>query len=239
MSVYVLVHGAWGGSWCWRGIRKALQARGHEVFTPTLSGVGERSHLLSPQVDLNTHIADVVNLIRWEELSDVVLCGHSYGGCVVTGAADQVADRISALVYVDAFVPENGQSLHNTLPAAQRDAQVQGALATGNGWKVPPIPAEIFNVNVRDRAWVNRQRTPQSLATFQQPLRLTGTLERIKNVTYILATGWEHSPFPQFYEKAKAKGWKTLTMECGHDVMLDKREELLEVLLAVTRPAAG
>ena len=151
----------------------------------------------------------------------------------MTGAADQIADRIRALVYVDAFVPDNGQSLHDTLPADQRDAQVQGAIATGDGWRVSPIPAEIFNVNARDRAWVNEQRTPQSLATFQQPLRLTGAIDRIKNVTYVLATGWEHSPFPQFYEKAKAKGWKTLTMACGHDVMLDKRDELLDVLLAV------
>jgi len=236
MSVYVLVHGAWGGSWCWKEIRRALQARGHEVYTPTLTGVGERSHLLSQQVDLNTHISDVVNLIRWEDLSEVVLCGHSYGGCVVTGAADRVADRISALVYVDAFVPDNGQSLHDTLPADQRDAQVKGALTRGDGWKVPPIPAEIFNVNLRDRDWVNQQRTPQSLATFQQPLQLTGAIERIKNITYILATGWEHSPFPQFYEKAKAKGWKTLTIDCGHDVMLDKREELLQILLSITVP---
>ena len=239
MSVYVLVHGAWGGSWCWKGIRRALQARGHEVFTPTLSGVGERSHLLSKQLDLHTHIADVVNLIRWEELSDVVLCGHSYGGCVVTGAADQIADRIRALVYVDAFVPDSGQSLHDTLPAEQRDAQVRGAIETGDGWRVPPISAEIFNVNLRDRAWVNQQRTPHSLACFQQPLKLTGAIEQIQDITYILATGWEHSPFPQFYEKAKAKGWRTLTMECGHDVMQDKPEDLLEVLLAVPQSAAG
>lgn len=235
MSVYVLVHGAWGGSWCWKRIRGALQARGHEVFTPTLSGVGERSHLLSQKVDLQTHITDVVNLIRWEELSDIVLCGHSYGGCVVTGAADRLADRINALVYVDAFVPESGQSLHDTLPAEQKGSQVKGALETGDGWKVPPIPAEIFNVNINDRAWVQRQRTPQPLATFQQPLQLAGGIERIKNLTYILATGWDHSPFPQFYEKAKAKGWKTLTMPCGHDIMLDNPDELLEILLAVPR----
>ena len=239
MPVYVLVHGAWGGSWCWKGIRRALQSCGHEVFTPTLSGVGERSHLLSRQVDLETHISDVVNLIRWEQLSDVVLCGHSYGGCVVTGAADRMTDQISALVYVDAFVPKNGQSLHDTLPAEQRNAQVQGALATGDGWKVPPIPAEVFNVNARDCAWVDQQRTPQSLATFQQPLHLTGAIERIQNVTYILATGWENSPFPQFYEKAKAEGWNTLTMACGHDVMLDKHDELLGVLLAAPRTKAG
>ena len=152
---------------------------------------------------------------------------------MVTGAADRIADRIGALVYVDAFVPDSGQSLHDTLPPEQRDAQVQGALATGDGWKVPPIPAEIFNVNARDCAWVNQQRTPQSLATFQQPLQLTGAIERIKNVTYILATGWEQSPFPRFYEKANARGWKTLTMACGHDVMLDKPDELLEILLAL------
>jgi len=239
MSVYVLVHGAWGGSWCWKRIRRVLQSCGYEVFAPTLSGVGERSHLLSKDVNLDTHIADVVNLIRWEELFDVVLCGHSYGGCVVTGTADRIAERIRALVYVDAFVPENGQSLHDTLPAEQRDAQVKGALEIGDGWKVPPIPAEVFNVNARDRAWVTQQRTPQSLATFQQPLQLTGAIERIENITYILAAGWEHSPFPQFYEKAKAKGWKTLTMACGHDVMLDQPDELLEILLAVTGPTAG
>lgn len=239
MSVYVLVHGAWGGSWMWKGIRRALQSRGHDVFTPTLSGVGERSHLLSRQVDLQTHIADVVNLILWEELSDVVLCGHSYGGCVVTGVADRIPDRIRALMYIDAFVPESGQSLHDTLPAEQRDAQLRGARETGDGWKVPPIPAEVFNVNVAARAWVDKQRTPQSLATFQQPLQLTGAIEKIENVTYILATDWDHSPFHQFYEKAKAKGWKTLTIRCGHDVQLDKQEELLEVLLTVNGPAAS
>jgi pimeloyl-ACP methyl ester carboxylesterase len=209
------------------------------VFTPTLSGVGERSHLLSRQVNLDTHIADVVNLIRWEDISNVVLCGHSYGGCVVTGVADQIADRISALVYVDAFVPESGQSLHDTLPAEQRDSQIRGALETGDGWKVPPIPAEVFNVNARDCAWVNRQRTPQSLATFQQPLQLAGAIERIRNVTYILATGWDHSPFPQFYEKAKAKNWKTFTLACGHDVMLDSPNGLLEILLSVPSQAMG
>src|SRR5215470_2868655 len=178
MATFVLVHGAWRGSWCWKRVRRALQARGHEVFTPTLTGVGERSHLLSPQVDLHTHIADVVNLIRWEDLSDVVLCGHSYGGCVVTGAADCVADRVGALVYVDAFVPDNGQSLYDTLPPEQRNAQIQGAVEIGDGWRVPPIPAEIFNVNAQDRAWVNQQRTPQSLATLQHPLHLTGGIER-------------------------------------------------------------
>jgi pimeloyl-ACP methyl ester carboxylesterase len=231
MSNYVLVHGAWHGSWCWKRVRRILQAQGHDVFTPTLTGVAERSHLLSPEVNLETHINDVVNLIRWEELSDVVLCGHSYGGCVISGAADRVPDRIGALVYLDAFVLENGQSLHDTLPPAMKDAQIQGA-QSGEGWKVPPIPAEAFHVNAKDRDWVNRQCTMQSLATFQQPLRLTGGIDRLENVTYILASGWTPSPFTPFYEGAKAKGWKTVAIPCGHDVMLDQPEDLARVLVA-------
>jgi pimeloyl-ACP methyl ester carboxylesterase len=239
MSTYVLVHGAWRGSWIWKRVRRALQARGHEVFTPGLTGLADREHLLSPQVDLETHITDVTNLIRWEELSDVVLCGHSYGGCVAAGVADRIPDRIGALVYLDAFVPENGQSLHDTLPPEVRDAQLEGARKLGEGWKVPPIAAEEFNVNARDRDWLNRQSTMQPLATFQQPLRLTGRINRVKSVTFILATGWAPSPFPPFYEKAKAKGWETLTVKCGHDVMLDKPKELTDKLLAVSRSVKG
>jgi pimeloyl-ACP methyl ester carboxylesterase len=231
MSTYVLVHGAWHGSWCWKRVRKALEAQGHEVFTPTLTGVGERSHLLSPQINLETHILDVVNLIRWEELSNVVLCGHSYGGVVVKGAADRVPDRIGALVYLDAFVPEKEQSLHDTLPPEQKNAQHEGARIHGDGWKVPPITAARFNVNAKDAAWMDRQCTMHPLATFDDPLRLSGGIDAVKNVTFILATGYEGSPFGQFYERAKNKGWKTLSMACGHDVMLDMPKELTEALV--------
>ena len=230
MSTYVLVHGAWHGSWCWKHVRKELQARGHEVFTPTLTGVGERSHLLSRQVNLDTHIDDVVNLIRWEELTDVVLCGHSYGGCVISGVADRIPDRIGALVYLDAFVLKNGQCLHDTLPPEQLKMQMEATAAHGEGWKVPPIPAEVFAVNAGDAEWVNRQCTMQPLATFQQAIKLSGKADGIKNVTFILATGFADSPFPQFYEPAKARGWKTLKMACGHDVMLDLPAELTKVL---------
>src|SRR5438874_13830434 len=138
MSTYVLVHGAWHGSWCWKRVRQALQAAGHDVFTPTLTGVADRSHLISRDVNLETHITDVVNLIQWEELTNVVLCGHSYGGCVISGVADRIPDRIAALVYLDAFVPENGQSLHDTLPPEVRNGQIEQMLQSGEGWKVPP-----------------------------------------------------------------------------------------------------
>ena len=233
MATFVLVHGAWHGSWCWKRVRRALQARGHEVFTPTLTGVGERSHLLSRHVNLDTHIGDVVNLIRWEELSDVVLCGHSYGGCVVSGVADRVPNRIGALVYLDAFLLEDGECLHDTLPPSQRTLQLELTLQHGEGWKVPPIPAEVFNVNAGDIEWVNRQVTMQPLATFQQAINLKEKANPVECPTYVLATGWNDSPFPTFYERAKAKGWKTITMQCGHDVMLDLPEELTNALLGV------
>lgn len=207
----MLVHGAWHGSWCWKRVRRALQALGHEVFTPTLTGVADSVHLLSPQVNLETHITDVVNLIRWEELSDVVLCGHSYGGCVISGVGDCIPDRIGALVYLDAFVLENGQSLHDTLPPPMRNEQLEQALHSGEGWKVPPIPAEAFRVNAQDLDWVNRQCTMEPLAT-----------------------GWAPSPFPPFCDQAKTKGWRTVTMDCGHDVMLDLPEELTRELLAAS-----
>jgi pimeloyl-ACP methyl ester carboxylesterase len=239
MATFVLVHGAWHGSWCWKRVRKALHERGHQVFTPTLTGVAERSHLLSPQVNLDTHIEDVVNLIQWEELSDVVLCGHSYGGCVISGVADRIPDRLRALVYLDAFVLEDGQSLLDTLPPFQKDLQLEAARRDGEGWKVPPIPAEVFNVNADDTEWVNRQCTMQSIATFQQAITLTGRLDAVKHVTFILATGFNDSPFPQFYDRAKAKGWNTLTMTCGHDVMLDQPQELTKALLDVVEAEAS
>jgi pimeloyl-ACP methyl ester carboxylesterase len=231
MSTYVLVHGAWHGGWCWKRVRSALQRQGHEVFTPTLTGVADRSHLLSPQVNLSTHIDDVVNLIRWEELQNVILCGHSYAGCVISGVADCIPDRIGALVYLDAFVLENGENLLQHVHDAQRLPMLEGTRTAGEGWKVPPIPGEVFQVNAQDLAWVNHQCTPQPLACFEQRIQLTGGIGRVANVTYILATGWEGSPFPPFYERAKAKGWKTLAMPCGHDVMLDRPWELTAALI--------
>jgi len=234
MTTFVLVHGAWHGSWCWKRVRSAQQAQGHDVFTPTLTGVGERSHLISPQVNLDTHIADVVNLVRWEELDDIVLCGHSYGGCVIAGAADRMPERIRALVYLDAFILENGQGLHDVLPPEVAAGQAKGAAETGDGWRVPPIPGDFFQVNAADRAWMNRQCTPQPLATFQQPVRLRNTIPAAK-CTHILATGYEHSPFPPFHEIAKTRGWRTSTIDCGHDVMLDRPDDLVRMLLDAAR----
>lgn len=239
MATFVLVHGAWHGSWCWAPIRRALLDRGHDVFTPTLTGVGERSHLLSRDIDLQVHVNDIVNLILWEALEEVILCGHSYGGAVISGAADAVPDRIAALVYLDAFLLEEGEALHDLLPVEHRELQLSLAEEHGEGWRVPPIPAEIFNVNARDRDWADRQCTPQPLATFQQKLRLNGGLRRIARNHFIFASGWEGTPFTASYLRAKARGWTTGETACGHDVMLDDPEWLVSELLGLANTATA
>ncbi|MEO6380342.1 MAG: alpha/beta fold hydrolase [Caulobacteraceae bacterium] len=235
MATFVLVTGAWHGGWCWKRVRKALTELGHEVFTPTLTGLCERSHLLSRDIDLNTHIDDVANLIRWEELQDVILVGHSYGGCVISGVADRMAAKLAALVYLDAFVLEDGQGLHDTLPPDQRKMQLDAVAAMGDGWRVPPIPAVVFNVNAADRDWVDAQCTDQPLACFQQKLRLNQAVPAVGSIHYIYASGWQGSPFTTFYERAKAQGWSTREIACGHDVMLDRPEELTAALLEIAK----
>lgn len=236
MATFVLVHGAWHGSWCWTRVRRLLQQAGHDVHTPTLTGLCERSHLLSREVGLETHIADVANLLKWEGLSDVVLCGHSYGGCVISGAAHEQAERVSWLVYLDAFILEDGQSLHDTLPPDAREAQMDLIRREGEGWKIPPIPAAAFNVNAADRDWVDRQCTPQPLATFRQPLSLKHGLPPDARKHFIYASGWGETPFAHFHGLASSEGWATSSIDCGHDVMLDRPDALAEELM---KAAAG
>lgn len=239
MATFILVHGAWHGSWCWARVRRTLLDRGHQVFTPTLTGIGERSHLLSRSIDLQVHVDDVANLIRWEELDSVILCGHSYGGCVISGVAETMPDRIAALVYLDAFLLEDGECLHDLLPDEHRALQISLAAEHGEGWQVPPIPAEIFNVNAIDRDWVDRQCTFQPLATFQQPIRLTGAASVIPRSHFIFASGWEGTPFTGSHERAKARGWTTSEIASGHDVMLDAPEALASELLTVASGTGG
>jgi pimeloyl-ACP methyl ester carboxylesterase len=225
MATFVLVHGAWHGSWCWKRVRNVLQRQSHEVFTPTLTGVGERTHLLSAEVNLETHIQDILNLIRWEELDDLVLCGHSYGGMVVSAVADRMPERIRSLLFVDAFVPETGQCLEDFAPTPAEQLV--------DGWKCRPISAQTFGVNLTDRAWVDAQCTLQSRACFSQRVQLTGGLGRVQRIAYVYAAGWagDESPFFPFYEKARSRGWKTRRIDCGHDVMIDRPEALTQMLL--------
>jgi len=232
MATIVLVHGSWHGGWCWKRVRARLQQAGHAVFTPTLTGLCESVHLASPSNDLQTHIDDVVNLLRWEELEDVILCGHSYAGLVITGVAEAVPERIRSLVYLDAFLAEDGQSLHDALPPDIAELQRTLAREHGDGWQVPPIPAALFHVNEADRDWVDRQCTSQSIACFQQPLRFSEKATSIADIRYIVATGWPDSPFGHFAEIARGRGWRVQSIESGHDVMLDHPAELTELLVA-------
>jgi pimeloyl-ACP methyl ester carboxylesterase len=225
MATYVLVHGAWRGSWCWDRVRRMLQHQGHEVYAPTLTGVGERSHLLAPTIDLETHVLDVINLVRWHELQDFVLCGHSYGGMVVSAVADRIPERIRSLVFLDAFVPEHGKALVDYAPIPE------GSLV--DGWKSLPISAEAFGVNSADRAWVDQQCTPQSVACFRQPVQLRGGIDRLRRVSYLYATGWAggDSPFRRFFDQARLRGWDTAEIDCGHDVMIDRPDAVATLLL--------
>ena len=230
-ATFVLVHGAWHGAWCWRRVEDLLRARGHRVFTPTLSGVAERSHMDPSGVDLTTHVQDVVNLIRWEGLRDVVLCGHSYGGMVVTGVAEAApAGAIASIVFLDAFLPAEGKSLldYTSEEGGAGGPMIVEGEATG---LVTPIPAAVFAVNTADAAMVDGLCTKQPYRTFTQGLRLTGARERIAKKAYVLATGWEHSPFPLFAGMVKDDpAWRYYDVACGHDVMLDDPERLADIL---------
>ena len=241
MATFVLVHGAWHGGWCYRDTAKALRDAGHTVFTPTHSGVGERAHQASETITLETHIRDVCGCIEAEELNAVILCGHSYGGMVITGVADCLADRIKSLVYLDAFVPENGESLialiNKALPpevAALFVGSFRGTALEGRSGRMQPIPAEMFNIAQANRAWVDRRCVAQALATFELPALLSGDVNKVKQRLYILADGWDPSPFRHFAAKFEGQpGWRVSKLPCSHDVMVDMPQELARELMAL------
>jgi pimeloyl-ACP methyl ester carboxylesterase len=241
MANIVLVHGAWHGAWCYRHTAAALRRMGHDVFTPTHTGVGERAHMAGETITLETHIRDVAGCIEAEEISDIILVGHSYGGMVITGVADRMADRIKALVYLDAFVPGDGDSLmallHKAVEppvAAQFIASFRGAALEKNSGMTHPLTAEMLHVSPVNREWVNRRCVPQALATFEMPVLLSGKIENVKQRVYILADGWDPSPFRYFAKKyTGAPEWDVIKLRSGHDVMVDLPNELAAAIANV------
>jgi pimeloyl-ACP methyl ester carboxylesterase len=233
-KIFVLVHGAWHGGWCWRRVADLLQEKGHKVFTPTLTGLGERSHLLSTNVNLDTHIADIVNLIKWEDLRDISLVAHSYGGWPGSGAIEQTFDRISSIVWVDAYKPEDGQRAVDFAPEFSRRTLLE-TVARGEPGRPAPN-AEVFLVNERDRAWIDSKTTPQPNGVSLQPIRLTGARERVPKKTYIRAVRYPQPAFDKALAECKAgKSWRTFqTSTTGHDVMIDAPEWLAKLLLQVS-----
>lgn len=233
MATFVLVHGAWHGGWCYARVANILRDQGHIVFTPTMTGVGERAHLSSSGINLSLHIRDIANVLTYEGLSDVVLVGHSYGGMVITGVADEQPERIRSLVYLDAFVPENGKALWDYVDDNFRGFFLKTAGESGG--LMAPVPAEGFNVNASDTAWVNEKCVPMALTCFLETAKLSGNHAEVAKHSYILATGWgPPTPFQQFYDALKGKpGWVAQTSKAGHDVMVDDPAGLAAMLVAL------
>jgi pimeloyl-ACP methyl ester carboxylesterase len=226
MATFVLVHGSWTGSVVWRELAPRLRKAGHDVYAPTLTGMGARKHLLSREIDLNTHIQDVIGVVEDADLSDIVLVGNSYGGMVITGVADHMPEKVALLVYLDAFVPENGQSCLSLLPAGVRLATVPG-----EDWLIAPIPSAGFGLKRPEvNALWEGKSGPHPLATLTQPLQLTGGISRVKQKLYILAT--DPARFTQFYDKAKSDpGWTVHTLPCTTFMQLEMPDELTAILL--------
>jgi pimeloyl-ACP methyl ester carboxylesterase len=231
-KTFVLVHGSSAGGWCYRRVADLLEQRGHKVFAPTLTGLGERSHLMSGMITLDTHITDVVNVIRWESLESLVLVGHSYGGWIISGVAEQMEKKIASIVFLDAFMPENGQRVLDTNSPRSR-AEIEEALKKAEVSRPPPHPS-VWKVNAKDQEWVAEKFTAQPIGVAFTPIRLTGARDRVPKKTYVRATGYDNPNFERAYAKVKADpSWRTFEMPCGHEVMIDMPERTAEVLLAV------
>lgn len=228
-KTFVLVHGAWHGGWCWKFLRDRLIARGAAVFTPTLTGLGERSHLMSRDITLDTHILDIANLLRFEDLRDVCLVGHSYGGWPVSGALELIGERVSSVVYLDAFLPQDGQKGIDT-QSPESAASVHAALARGDMARKGPSAAA-FGVVPQHQAWVDAMMTPQPLGVSFTPIKLTDARERVPRKTYIRASAYVQPTFDQHLAECKAAGWRIYELNIGHDVMIDAPDELAAILM--------
>ena len=234
MATFVLVHGAWHGGWCWKRVAPLLRAAGHEVYTPTLTGLGERAHLASPEIGLSTQVQDVVGVIETEDLRDVILVGHSYGGMVITGVAGRVADRIAHVVYLDAFVPDDGQSLIGVF-----GVPLEAALHVTNGLAdVPPPPIGDFGVtDANDLAWIKAKMLPHPALCFTEGVKLPAPLEKLPfSRTYILAAGegLASPPFVATRERLRGNAdWRCYDMPTGHDIMVTMPRELSDILMEV------
>jgi pimeloyl-ACP methyl ester carboxylesterase len=218
MTTFVMVHGAWAGAWGWDKVAALLRAKGHQVHVPTLSGLGERSHLATLPITLTTHIDDVVNEMIWHDLRDVVLVAHSYGGFVATGVAERVADRIASIVYLDAFIPDSGQSF----------ADIMGEVPKGPTVPVPEIGDNEYATQAESQR-VAALATPQPTGTFTEPLKHSSAYLGIARKTYILATGWDG--FGSIAAPLRDDpAWSVHELHCGHDVPLLMPDELSALL---------
>lgn len=237
MSTYLLVHGAWHSGQCWERVAPLLSSAGHRVLTPSLTGFGDKAHLLGPEVGLDTHVHDIVGLIAEEDLSEVILVGHSYAGMVVSSAANQVPDRIARLVYLDAFVPEHGESAADAQPGAQN--LIDQAVTSDSGWRVPPFPEMppplgLFGVtDPADIAWLRTMLSDMPVRCFQQPAGLDNpavdTIPRTHIHCAVRPEGIARPAVPVIQPNGTpAQVWELPT---GHDCMITMPAELADLLL--------
>lgn len=228
-KTFVLIHGAWGGGWYWRRVSDRLEKQGHKVFSPTLTGLGGRSHLLSKDINLDTHITDVVNLIKWEDLTDICLVAHSYGGWVASGALEQIGSNVSSIVWVDAYKPKNGEK---PVDFTAFSKNVLAAVEKGEV-SIPTFKLGPEIVNENDSDWFNSKMTAQPIGTYLQPIKLSGALERVAKKTFIRAPKFPSPAFDKSLAECKAdKTWNTVEdATSGHNVMIDAPEWLTDQLL--------
>jgi pimeloyl-ACP methyl ester carboxylesterase len=233
MATFVIVHGAWTGAHGWRWVRPLLRAAGHDVVTPSLTGLGERAHLATPGTDLGTHVDDVVAVLHFEDLRDVVLVGHSYGGMVITGVADRVPERIGALVYLDAFVPRDGESMLDLVPADSRAGYEEAARTRGDGWRVPPpLPDPLPPGLPPGDVWTIARLVPQPLATMAQPVHLERGETELPR-TFVLCTEGKEADPPHVARLRADPAWRLVELAAGHTAHVAAPEKLARALLDV------
>ena len=240
---FVLVHGAWHGGWCWSRVARLLTAAGHRVFAPSLSGLADRSHLFGPRIGLATHVEDIVRLVEFEGLDDFVLVGHSYAGSVITGVGDQLRERVSHYVYLDAVVPPDDARIWrwadvmNEQGRRERTAAIEGE---GRGLMLAPPPASVFGIaSDVDRDFVAAKLTPMPAATFLDPIELRAGGTRGLRRSYIAAAAPVYRGLAAVAERIRTEpGWHLEEIQAGHDMMLDAPRALGDRLLefAATAP---
>lgn len=235
MTTFVLVHGSGCGGWVWQKLTPLLRATGHEVYAPTLSGLSERAHLLHCGVNLTTHITDIADLLWYEDLSDVILVGNSYAGMVITGVAAKVPERLKVIVYLDAYIPADGQSEADLLPAPIRAARESDAAA--HGGLIPPPPPALFGVTDPGLAqWVTARLNPHPWSTYAEPVPAGNAKSAALTRIFIHCVGNPVTTpdlFAASAAKAKASGWKVQELAAGHLAMLTAPREVAEILMDV------
>lgn len=233
-KTYVLLHGAWHGAWCWQRVTPVLQAAGHKVYTPTQTGLGERSHLLNASVNLETFAQDLINVLLWEDLHDIVLVGHSFAGNAITAAADRMPERIRHVVYLDALIPESGKSVFSLLPSEVVQGRRDLAQKTSGGLTIPaPGPDKLGVFDEADAAWLKAKCTPHPIATYEDALTFTNPPGNGLPTTYIAVTP-HYGPTTASRDYAKTRDdWTYLEIEAGHDAMVTSPAALNEILLGI------